>query len=185
MDPTDFSKHRSYSNRASLQELPRHALCLAYLDSANARLHSGQSRQQLTNASNWTGGSVMNSKSASSFESIIERVNTGVLTLQHLLTISKRLVRASDQSSTDLTSATAMDHVSYCKICLDLHHPTSKCAHLMQTRNIRSHSQPQFPVPVVWKHEQRTAWKTLGTQSTLQVAKHKSREPIRSHSRTI
>lgn len=61
---------------------------------------------------------------------LVKCVNNGALTPQQLLTISKRLVAASNESSTDLTSTTALDQVTYCRVFLHRVHTTSKCPHI-------------------------------------------------------
>lgn len=61
----------------------------------------------------------MNFKSAAIFESVLQCQNDRSPTLQQLLTILKKLEAASDKSSTDLTSTTGINLVSYCRFCLD------------------------------------------------------------------
>lgn len=46
---------------------------------------------------------------------------------KYLLAISERLVAASNQSSSDLTSPRAMDQMNCCRICLHRAHTTSNC----------------------------------------------------------
>lgn len=66
-------------------------------------------------------------ESTSTSESLLDCVNNGALPLQQLLTILERLVAASDELLTDLTSSSAMDQASSCIVCLDRAHKTSKC----------------------------------------------------------
>lgn len=71
----------------------------------------------------------MNFNSAPAFESLVTHINKGALMLQQLLTISERLVAASDQALTDLTFIRSTDQVSYCTVCLDQTHPRFTCLH--------------------------------------------------------
>lgn len=113
---------RSYwaKNKSSfLQELVRHALVLSNLHSSKATPDSEQSRPEQTNMRFHDACNIINSNSALSFESVAKWVYDITITLQRLLAISERLMAVSFHSSTYLMSATVLDEVSYCSVCLD------------------------------------------------------------------
>lgn len=114
---------------ASLQELAHQAWSRANLQSGSEPQESVHSRPEHTNACNRNSRRIMNVESASSYERLIESVNNRDLTLQQLLTIAERLMAASDQSPTDLTSTTVMDQIPFCRVCLNRAHKTLKCLH--------------------------------------------------------
>lgn len=66
---------------------------------------------------------------ALSLESLVDCINKKTLTPQYVLAIRERLEPKSGQSSTELTSTTAIDQVSYWRVCVDLAPTTSKCPH--------------------------------------------------------
>lgn len=56
---------------------------------------------------------IMNEESASSFEKLVDHLDDGVPTLKQLLTVSRRLMEASDLLSTELALNTALNPVNY------------------------------------------------------------------------
>lgn len=93
----------------------------------------------------------MNVQSVSNSESWINCVSKWTLSSQKLLTFFERMMAASNQSQADLTFDTALDHVSYCRVCLDHAQPKSRCPHIsnLQTficiRNRHMHNRPSIP----------------------------------------
>lgn len=81
-----------------------------------------------------TTRNVMNVESPWSFNSLVDCVNDGTLTPQQLLTISERLLAASNSPLTDLASTASMDQADYSPVCLDKSHSTSKCPHIRNPR---------------------------------------------------
>lgn len=72
----------------------------------------------------------MNIESLASFESLVDCISDGTLTLQRFLTISERLGAVSNQSWTALTPTTALYQINYCRACLERACMESKCPHI-------------------------------------------------------
>lgn len=108
--------------------------CLANYQSGSATLELRTcSWMGRTNVYNRHAHNVVNVESASSFRRFLEWVNDGLFTLQQLLTILERLVAATKQSSTELTSTTAINQISYYKASIDKDCSTSKCLRLSKS----------------------------------------------------
>lgn len=116
----------------------RQTLSLTNLNSGNARSES-VSRPDPKRRRELKGTPHQERCIHSSFESLVICFINGALTALQALIISELLIVASDPSQRDLTSTTAMNHVSYIRVRLDQSDPHSKCPRV---------SKPETFVPI-------------------------------------